>query len=252
MKILTYCTLILMFCGIGGLSVHPDDELSHASRADILPLEQYSVKHQELLKEAKEMFEEHPLTKEWVPLNLRIKSEGTQYLSDIERVYELKIRMLTDIDAEQHVKQIQQHQEALKHCKNLHKVIGDQRLKKPITTTKVWDIAYKTFFELLPDNSEAARTALDIFAVMAFKNHRLTKEWKELFFRLCRDKKAFHSEAIRVFELKKQMLTDIDAKRHAKEIKNLADVIKESNRVQKILERQGYPDEKMTFNFAPK
>ncbi len=266
MKILTYCTLILMFYAIGGLSVHSDEEHSHTKEADTVPWGEHFITFQQLLNlkqdsqaahaelqnVAKKLFGEHTLNKEWVPLYFRIRSEGTKHLSDVKRVYELEIRMLAAIGAEKHANQIQLHQEALKHCKNLHKVIGDQPFKEPINTTKTSDVVYRTFFELLPDNSEAARAVLDIFATLVFDNHDLTEEWKELYFRLCRAKEATFSEAIRVFELKKQMFTDIDAEKHANEIKNLANVIKQSKNVQKILERQGNSDEKMPFNPAPK
>lgn len=265
MKILTYCTLVLMFCGIGGLSVH-SDEHSHTKEADTVPWGEHFITFQQLLNlekdsqaahvelqnVAKKLFVGHILAEEWVALYFRIRSEGTKHLSDVKRVYELEIRMLTAIDAEKHAKQIQLHQEALKHCKDLHKVIDDQPFKKPISTTKTSDVVNNAFFQLLPDNPETARAVLDIFATLVFDNHRLTEEWKELYFRLCRDKKATFSEAIRVFELKKQMLTDINTEKYANEIKNLANVIEQSKSVQKILERQGNPDEKMPFNPAPK
>ncbi len=266
MKILTLSALVIVLCGIGVLSIRPAEDDSNTKGADTVQWGEHFISfqkllnlkkdsqaaHAELQNVAQKLFVGHILAEEWVPLYFRIRSEGTKHLSDIKRAFELEIRMLTAIDAEKHTNQIQLHQEALKHCKDLYKVIGDQPLKKPITTTKVPDVVYKTFFELLPDNPEDARAVLDIFSVMVFGNHRLTEEWKELYFRLCQDKKATFSEAIRVFELKKQMLTDIDAKKHAKEIKNLANVIKQSKSVQKILERQGNSDEKMTFNPAPK
>lgn len=266
MKILTLCTLVILLCGIGPLSIHPADNDAGTKRTDTVPWGEHFITFQQLLNlkkdsqaahaelqnVAKKLFVGHILAEEWVPLYFRIRSKGTKHLSDIKRVYELEIRMLTAIDAEKHANQIQLHQEAFEHFKDLHKVIDDQPFKKSINTTKASDVVYKTFFELLPDNPEAARVVLDIFATLVFDNHRLTEEWKELYFRLCREKKATFSEAIRVFELKKQMLTDIDAEKYANEIKNLANVIKQSKSVQKILERQGNPDEKMPFNPAPK
>jgi len=265
MKILTYYTLVFFLCAIGGLSVH-SDEHSHTKEADTVPWGEHFITFQQLLNleedsqaahaelqnVAKKLFGEHTLNEEWVPLYFRIRSEGTKHLSDVKRVYELEIRMLKTIDAEKHAKQIQLHQKALKHCKDLHKVIGNQPFKEPINTTKTSDVINKAFFQMLHDNPEAARAALDIFATLVFNNHHLTEEWKELYFRLCRAKEATFSEAIRLFELKKQMFTDIDAEKYANEIKNLAGVIKQSKSVQKILERQGNSDEKMPFNPAPK
>lgn len=264
MKILTLCTLTLIFSSIGILSVHPDEERSQVRGVDTLASTEHFVTFHKLLETdskaaraelqtvAKKLFVGHILAEEWVLLYFRIRNEGTKHLSDIKRVYELEIRMLTDIDAEKHANQIRLNQEALKHYKDLHKMIGDQLFKESINTIKAWDVVNKTFFELLPDNSEAARAVLDIFAILVFDNHDLTEEWKELYFRLCYAKEATFSEAIRVFELKKQMLTDIDAVKFSNEIKNLANVIKQSKSVQKILERQGNSDEKIPFNPAPK
>ena len=68
----------------------------------------------ELKKVAQKLFNGHPLAEEWVPLYLRLSRDGTDYLTDIQRVSELEIRMLTAINADKHALQIQQHQAAIK------------------------------------------------------------------------------------------------------------------------------------------
>ena len=67
----------------------------------------------ELKEVAQKLFNGHLLIEEWVPLYLRLSRDGTDYLTDIQRVSELEIRMLTVIDVKKHALQIQQHQHAM-------------------------------------------------------------------------------------------------------------------------------------------
>ena len=67
----------------------------------------------ELKKVAQKLFNGHLLTEEWVPLYLRLSRDGTEHFTDIQRVSELEIRMLTTINAKKHALQIQQHQHAV-------------------------------------------------------------------------------------------------------------------------------------------
>ena len=273
MKILTLCTLVLAFCGIVILSVAPHEGHSHAQGADASPWAEHLVTFYEILDTdtnaaraelqnvAKNLFNEHVLADEWLPLFFRISHDGTKEISDVKRLHELEIRMLTAIDAEKYTKQIQQHQEALKDLTELDDVFDDESLKEPIateqqitsqTSSQALDIAYKTFFQLLLDTPESARAVLDIYALIAFDNHSLTKEWKEIFFQLCQDKEGTLLEVTRLFELRKQMLTDNDPKKHAEEIKQLASNLKKMKLSQRLMERYGETDKKFPFNAAPK
>ena len=208
-----------------------------------------SAARTELQNVAKKLFGKHTLTEEWVSLYFRLSREGTENLSDLKRVSELEIRMLTDINAQTYAKQIQHHRETLAHYDELAKQ------KEPLKTerrsdTKTGYEHYKAFHELLPTDPEAARAELTAFGALAFHGHPLTKEWEDLFFRLSREKEGTIPEVTRLFELKKQMLEDHSSEKHVKEIKNLEIVIKDLKSVSKLLKRLGTLNtQKMPFNF---
>ena len=291
MRSIVICLLCLTFCSIevpssgdSGKSTeisHPNSAHSQPYRIDDtlwaehldtfkkrLPTDP-SAARTELQNIAKKLFGGHTLTEEWVPLYFRLSREGTEHLSDLKRVSELEIRMLTDINAQTYAKQIQHHRETLEHYDELAKMFEDagrptpetreqEEQQEPSKTEKVSDTKtgheyYKAFHELLPTNPEAARAELAAFSALAFHGHPLTKEWEELFFRLSREKEATVPEITRLFELKKQMLKDHSPEKHAKEIENLETVIKDLKSMSKLLKRQGTLDtQKMPFNFAPK
>ena len=208
-----------------------------------------SAARTELRNIAKKLFGGHTLTEEWVPLYFRLSLEGTEHLSDLKRVSELEIRMLTDVNAQTYTKQIQHHLETLEHYNELAKQKEPSKTGK-VSDTKTGREHYKAFHELLPTDPEAARAELTAFSTLAFHGHPLTKEWEELFFRLSREKEATVPEMLRLFELKKQMLEDHSPEKHAKEIENLETAIKDLKSMSKLLKRQGNLDtQKMSFNF---
>ena len=208
-----------------------------------------SAARTELQNVAEKLFGEHTLTEEWVPLYFRLSQEGTEHLSDLKRVSELEIRMLTDINAQTYAKQIQHHREILKHYDELAKQKEPSKTEKG-SNTKTGYEHYKAFQELLPTDPEAALAELTAFSALAFHGHPLTKEWEDLFFRLSREKEGTIPEVTRLFELKKQMMEDHSPEKHAKEIEDLETVIKDLKSVSKLLKRQGTLDtQKMPFNF---
>lgn len=289
MKTLILYTLTLMFCCMGALSVHTHEGGFHYSEANTSPwaaqldtfhkLLKKNVKKDvdaaraELQKIARTVFGGHTLTGEWVPLCFRIIRDGTKHLSDIKRIYELEIRMLTAIDAEKHAEQIQDHREVLKLYEELALVGDDQLLvpkktpsdkqestvetvQAPATAKKPnSQIAYQHFMkfhEFLPHDVEAARKELDAFAALAFHGHPRTENWKALFFRLSHQKEATVPEMIQFLELKKQMLKDTDAERNAKELASLESAVKQFKSLAKVFKRQGILDtEKISFNMKP-
>ncbi len=255
----------LMFCCLLALCVHAQDGNFHSHGVDASPWESELETFQKLLETepeaaraelqsfAKKVFDEHPLTEEWVPLYFRIRKNGTKYPSDLKRVSELEIRILKSLDAEKYAKQIQHHQEAIER----YAAFSDRRTpveESPATTqggvsgrfitdpSEDTRHSLKSFFELLPKDPKAARAALDKFAALTYQNHPLIEEWTKLFFRHYQAKKATILESIRVKELQKQMLTDIDAEKHAEVIKDLERLIKYQKRLQKTFERQGQPN----------
>ena len=70
-----------------------------------------------LEKVGTKLFNGHLLVEEWVPLFYRLSRDGTEHLTDLQRVSELEIRMLTALDAEKYGLQIEQHQHAMEELK---------------------------------------------------------------------------------------------------------------------------------------
>ena len=275
----------LMFCCMGALSVHTHEGDFHYPGVNASPwVAQLETFHKllktdsdtaraELQKVAQTVFGGHTLADEWVPLYFRIIREGTEHLSDIKRIHELEIRMLTAIDAEKHAEQIQYHRAALKHYEELASVGSDQRsvpnktlsdeqesraetVQAPAAAEKpnaqIAHQHFMKFHELLAHDVEAARKELDAFAALAFHGHPRTEDWKTLFFRLTRQKEATVLEMIQLLELKKQMLKDTDAEKHAKELANLESAVKRFKSLAKLFEQQGILDtEKISFNMKP-
>ena len=286
MRSIVICLLCLTFCSIevpssgdSGKSTeisHPNSAHSQPYRIDDtlwaehldtfkkrLPTDP-SAARTELQNIAKKLFGGHTLTEEWVPLYFRLSREGTEHLSDLKRVSELEIRMLTDINVQTYAKQIQHHREILERYDELAKNFEDtsptpetheqDEQKVPSKTEKSSDTKtghehYKAFQELLPTDPEAALAELTAFSALAFHGHPLTKEWEELYFRLSREKEGTMPEITRLFELKKQMLEDHSPEKHAKEIESLEASIKDLKSVGKLLKLQGNLDtQKMPFN----
>jgi len=284
-KIYLFCVLALIFCNLGILSVSPHDGDSHADTAapfweeHLETFQKYlktdpDAARTELHNVAQSVFKGHLLAEEWVPLYFRIHKTGTKYPSDMKRVHELAIRMLTDIDAKMYAPQIQHHRAAFEHYTALQTAVGDERLltekasareqqstsektKAPETSekqnVKLTYQHYKNFFNRLATDKAAAQTELDAFAALAFQGHPQTAAWKSLFFRLALEKEGTVTEILQLHELKKQMLMDIDSKKHAKEIKSLESAVKQLTSIEKLFEQQGtLATEKVTFDPEPK
>ena len=285
MNIYRFCVLALIFCNLGILSVSPHNGDSHAYTAapfweeHLETFQKYLKTDQdaaraELQNVAQSVFKGHLLSEEWVPLYFRIHKVGTKYPSDLKRVHELALRMLTDLDAKMYAPQIQHHRAAFEHYTAFQTAVGDEPLltekapareqqstsekpKAPDTSgkqiVKITHQHYKNFFNRLATDKAAAQEELDAFAALAFQGHPQTAAWKSLFFRLALEKEGTVTELIQLYELKKQMLTDIDPKKHAKEIKALESAVKQLKSVGKIFEQQGtLTTEKVTFDPAPK
>lgn len=276
MRYIIICLLYLTFCSIGILSFghsgkhteppHPNPARSQPYRIDGTLWTEHldtfkkrlladpAAARSELQNVAKKLFGGHALADEWVPLYFRLSREGTEHLSDLKRVSELEIRMLTNINAQKYGRQIQHHRKMVEHYDELKKMCErseptletrEQEEKKELSKpeedsdTKTGQEHYKAFHELLPTDTEAARAELASFSALAFHGHPLTKEWEELFFRLSREKEGTFPEIIRLLELKKQMLKDHSPEKHAKEIEHLETAIKDIKPLVEFFERQG-------------
>lgn len=219
----------------------------------------------ELQSVAGTLFGGHPLAEEWVPLYFRISREGSEHLSDVKRVSELEIRMLTAINAAKYAKQIQRHREALERLDTLATVgdTGELLLEKhsPGERTEMRDAATASRIEKMNAHAAAfegylltdmksARTELAAFASLMFGEHPLKEGWIELFFRLSREKEATFPELIQLTEWHIQMLKDTAPEREAEQIAGLTSGLKQLKALSKMLKRQGKLTQKTPFNIS--
>ena len=241
----------------------------------------------ELQGVAKALFDEHPRTEEWVELFYKVfyqislketEQKGTEppwkLISDLKRLYELGLEMLTDMDTEKYAKQIQLHRDALKHYTELAEIAeavddkssgsekgtSDTQEQTSQPTSELSDMNaedqilsqhMEKFYELLSTDPEAARQELETYAAKSYQGHPLTEEWVELIFRMGSEGAATVSDISRFMEMSKQMLTDIDPEKYAKEIKESADSLEQLKLVAKMYERDGKADAKIPFNVKP-
>ena len=174
----------------------------------------------ELQSVAKELFDEHPLTEKWVALFYKVfyeislkdtEQKGSEppweLISDIKHLYELGLEMLTGMDTEKYAKQIQLHQDALKHYTKLAAIaeaVGNKASKpeKGISDTQkhisqppselsdmdaeeqILNQHIEKFYQLISTDPEAARKELETYAAKFYQGHPLTQEWIELFCRM--------------------------------------------------------------------
>ena len=238
----------------------------------------------ELQNVAKELFNEHPRTEEWVELFYQVfyeislketEQNSTEFpsklISDLIGVYQLGLEMLTAMDTEKYAEQIQHHREALEYYTELAEfaeAFGDKSLvsEKVSSDTqeqisqsepelsdveKEEQIAMKhmeKFYELLPTDPEAARKELDTCAAISYQGHPLTAEWVELMFRMGSEGAATISDITRFMEMTKQIRTDMDPEKYAKEIKSLEDSLAQMKMVAVFYERDGRADTKIPFS----
>ena len=95
------------------------------------------------------------------------------------------------------------------------------------------------FKSLRLTDPEAARAELFKAAKIRYREHPLVDEWVELVFHLSRDGKGSILTLKRVLELEIQMLSDVDAKKHAKQIEKHQESLKEYDKIVEILKAQG-------------
>ena len=174
------------------------------------------------------------------------------------------------MDTEKYAKQIQVHQDALEYYTELAEfaeIMGDTSLKSEEATSNKQNhtsqseselsdvedpIAHQQymekFFELLPTDPEAARHELETYGAKSYQGHPLTEEWVAHFFRMGREGEASVPDMIRFMEMTKQIRTDMDPEKYAKEIEGLEDNLAQLKMVAKIYERDGMTDAKIPFN----
>lgn len=88
-----------------------------------------------------------------------------------------------------------------------------------LVSSTLWTKNLERFQNLLTTNSDAARTELEHVAKNLFAGHLLAEEWVPLYFRISRDGTEHLSDVLRVSELEIRMFTSLNAKKHAKQIR---------------------------------
>lgn len=238
----------------------------------------------ELERVAKELFNEHSLTEEWIEhfyqvfyrIGLNETGEDKienpwEIIPDLIRVYELGLEMLTAVDPEKYAKEIQHHRDALEYYTGFAEQVeaaGAKPLVADGTTSDAQESTSESeaelsdaekeaqilsqhmekFYELLATDPDAARKELETGAAIAYQGHPLAKEWVELFFRMGSEGGATISDITRFMEMMKQMRTDMDPEKYADEIKEITDNLEQLKLVAKMYERDGKGDTKIPFS----
>ena len=220
--------------------------------------------HAELRDVAKILFEGHILTKEWVPLYFRVSQNGTKYLSDIKRVYELEIRMLNAIDAKKYTNQIQHHREKLKsYGESVETFKGKELTPSPQISSKLEESPstegdsrekkiekhLSAFNKLLLTHPDTARSELIAASAIMFNGHPLHEKWAELSFRFSRERQVPILDVISHFEIELQMLTDVGKEKYAERIVHLRQSIEQFNQFINQFEQLGIDPKTKTVKY---
>lgn len=202
----------------------------------------------ELQNVSKKLFNGHLLTEEWVPLYFRIRHKGTEHLSDVKRLTELEIRMLTAIametgDFQKYALQLQRLQEAYQKYEDREKV---QENNNPgHTHGHSHGLPPKTGNASRGTESNAAVDERDIEAVRVeylsrfkaeFNDHPLTEKMVDTTLALAVKKKP---ELIELTALQIQIMKEVDAEKYKEEIQNAEAGLRKLQNIRDLLEKQG-------------
>ncbi len=249
MRLLMFFLLCLTFCGFGCLSCsEPSPPKENAVLHVHLVSEMLWVEHlktfQNLLRSdpeaagielenvANKLFGKHILSKEWVPLYFRLSRDGTQHLSDIKRLSDLEIRMLTAIDAEKYAKQIQHHKAALTQFKTMPSEVHLHRTQteEPALTANNDTDRLEVFKELIRTDPEAARAEfVKLGTKRGYNEHPLFEKWVSLVSKLFAAESLPFSDIREFLEVQLQILKDTAPEMEADQIKSLEDSLEKIN-----------------------
>ena len=95
------------------------EALKHLARFESLKVKDPDAARIALSEIVKIRFGAHDLADEWIALYFRLSRAGKGQISDLKRLVELEIRILTDVGAEKHAEQIDRHRQALKRYDEL-------------------------------------------------------------------------------------------------------------------------------------
>jgi len=212
----------------------------------------------ELQNISKKLFHGHLLTEEWVPLYFRIRHEGTEHHSDVKRLTELEIRMLTAIALE--TGDFQKYAFPL------------QRLQEAYQKYEDWENAQQNHnhghnHSLPPETGNSSRgkdsnadvDESDIEAVRveylsrfkaAFNDHPLTEKMVDTVLAFAVKKKVTYPELIELTALQIQIMKEVDPEKFKKEIQNSEAGLSHLLNTRNLLEKQGSLETStVNFNF---
>ncbi len=205
----------------------------------------------ELQQVANTLFGGHRLAEEWVPLYFRISQNGTEHPSDVKRVYELEIRMLTALDFKKYSDQIHRRQEAFQRFADMkegfhhHSHAPKANLEKPISTSgneekRAIMLQHIAAFEALRDtDTEAARAELVSLFSLQYGEHPFVEKIADTVLALSRKKRATYPQVIELTELQLQLMKDTDAEAHIEAIQAAERSLKRLKNISNLLRRQG-------------
>lgn len=231
----------------------------------------------ELQNVSKKLFNGHLLTEEWVPLYFRIRHKGTQHPSDVKRLAELEIRMLTAIametgDFQKHALQLQRLQEAYQKYEDWEKAQqnhshshepnhtsepqtgnssrgADRKAGTDESHAQNSETDLKTLFET---DQEAARAELLPLMATEFNNHPRSEEMIDTLLAFFAKKRVSYPELIALMELQLQILKHGDTEKYKEHIQGVEKGLKKLRNISKLLEKQGSLETdtiKLSFEF---
>ena len=276
--------LCLVLCTLGSFSFGELDDTSETASpqlslvSDTLWAEQLTTFHMlletdaqghfemtaraELQQVANTLFGGHRLAEEWVPLYFRISQNGTEHPSDVKRVSELEIRMLTALDFKKYSDQIHRHQEAFQRFADMeksfqsHSHAPNPHSEKPVPTrmSEVLRLARKhaAAFEKLRDtDAEAARAELVSLFALQFGEHPLVEKLVDTVLALAPKKRATYPQVIELTELQLQLMKETDAQGRAELIQTTERSLEKLKNISNLLRKQGSLEtETIRFNFS--
>ena len=215
----------------------------------------------ELQKVAEDLFGEHTLREEWVVLFFRISKEGTEEISDAQRVMELEMRMLTDIALE--TQAFDKYAPFLQHLQKTYQTYEDREddLRKQHhdqtptdetqtdptgagnATTENGDTSpyiqendFKAFYARDPD---AARKQLIKHVAKQYNNNPLAESFVDALLKVATQEMATYPDMIAFTTLHLQLMKQTDAETYKEQIQATENTLKQFKSLEKLLKKQG-------------
>lgn len=258
MRFIIMCGLYLVFCSFGWLSYGHQDGVQESTPPHIhLVSDILWAKHLETFKErlttqpeaartelrnvANNLFNKHLLIDEWIPLYFRLSRNGTEHSSDVMRLSELEIRMLTDIDTKKYAAQIQNHQRILTELNRNPNLFHRYSHEEPTENPTIRDTRknHQNKNEHLRTDAEAARTEfLKQATSRGYAEHPLLEKWVSLGVQLFTTDVSTLGDVITFVELQIQMLKDTAPETQKKMIQELGRSLEALNKLSKDRNRK--------------